>query len=84
MGDFKFKLFEVIKMADPVRYQNLKWIARWNGSLCLLLGAGGMIAGFAGLLEGSLAIWEFLFFEIFAGVMLFYVLRWWRWGWRKD
>jgi len=37
MGDFKFKLFEVIKMADPLRYQNLKLIARWNGSLCLLV-----------------------------------------------
>jgi hypothetical protein len=31
-----------------------------------------------------LAIWEFLFYETFMGVMLFYVLRFWRWGWRKD
>ena len=82
MGDFE--PFQVIKMADPVRYENLKWIARWNGSLCLPAGVGGMIAGLVGLLEGSLPIWEFLFLEIFTGVMLFYILRLWRWGWRKE
>lgn len=79
-----FKPFEVIRMSDPLRYQNLKWIARWNGSLCLLLGAGMMLVLLFNLLEGSVAIWEFLVLETLTGGVLFYVLRLWRWGWRKD
>lgn len=79
-----FNPFEVIRMSDPLRYQNLKWIARWNGSLCLLACVFSILAGLVGLIEGSLPIWEFLFLEIFTGVMLFYILRLWRWGWRKD
>lgn len=79
-----FNPFEVIKMSDPLRYQNLKWIARWNGSLCLLVCVFSILAGLVWLIEGSLPIWEFLFHEIFTGMMLFYLLRLWRWGWRKE
>jgi hypothetical protein len=79
-----FKPFEVIKMADPLRFQNLKLIARCNGSLLLLACAFSILAVLVELLEGSVAIWEFLVLEILTGVMLFYVLRWWRWGWRKE
>jgi hypothetical protein len=79
-----FNPFEVIRMAEPLRYQNLKLIARWNGGLCLLACAFSVLAAFVGLLEGSVAIWEFLVSGIFIGVMLFYILRRWRWGWRKE
>lgn len=79
-----FKPFEVIKMADPRRYQRLKLIGRFNGSLLLLLCSGGMLAVLGELAKGNISLWEFLVDEIVLGVVLFYIVRWWRWAWRKD
>jgi hypothetical protein len=79
-----FKPFEVIKMANPRRYQQLKLIGRFNGTLVILLFSGGMLATLGGLAKGRMSLWEFLVHEIVLGVALFYVVRWWRWAWRKD
>ena len=73
-----------MKMADPRRYQQLKLIGRFNGSLVILLCSGVMLANLGELAKGSMSLWEFLVDEIVLGVVLFYTVRWWRWAWRKD
>jgi len=79
-----FKPFEVIKMANPRRYLQLKLIGRFNGTLLILLFSGGMLATLGDLATGRMPLWEFLIYEIIMGVALLYVVRLWRWAWRKD